>query len=189
MTASRPRRQSHDCLSEISPSQKERMVRALHLEGRVVGFLGDGINDSPALKAADVGISVDMQSISQGSADMILLEKSDRGSSRASSKDEGFSAASQRTSRWARVPISATCSASLAPACSCRSCGWRRLGPHQQSAVRFFADSYSDRQGRRGIYSRAAPLGYQQHIQIHGLCWSHQLDIRLCNLRDDAVRI
>src|SRR5581483_3076466 len=57
--------------------QKERVVRALHAKGRVVGFLGDGINDSPALKVADVGISVDTAvDIAKESADIILLEKS-----------------------------------------------------------------------------------------------------------------
>ncbi len=63
--------------AKLAPAQKERIVRALHLKGHVVGFLGDGINDSPALKAADVGISVDTAvDIAKESADIILLEKS-----------------------------------------------------------------------------------------------------------------
>jgi Mg2+-importing ATPase len=63
--------------AKLTPAQKERIVRVLHLEGHVVGFLGDGINDSPALKAADVGISVDTAvDIAKESADVILLEKS-----------------------------------------------------------------------------------------------------------------
>ena len=63
--------------AKLTPSQKERIVQALHRKGRVVGFLGDGINDSPALKAADVGISVDTAvDIAKESADIILLEKS-----------------------------------------------------------------------------------------------------------------
>ena len=45
--------------AKLSPPQKARVIAALHKGGHVVGFLGDGINDSPALKAADVGISVD----------------------------------------------------------------------------------------------------------------------------------
>jgi len=62
--------------AKLTPVQKERIVRALHLQGHVVGFLGDGINDSPALKAADVGISVDTAvDIAKESADIILLEK------------------------------------------------------------------------------------------------------------------
>jgi Mg2+-importing ATPase len=63
--------------AKLNPAQKERVVRALHARGHVVGFLGDGINDSPALKAADVGISVDTAvDIAKESADIILLEKS-----------------------------------------------------------------------------------------------------------------
>jgi Mg2+-importing ATPase len=63
--------------AKLTPAQKERLVRALHARGHVVGFLGDGINDSPALKAADVSISVDTAvDIAKESADIILLEKS-----------------------------------------------------------------------------------------------------------------
>jgi Mg2+-importing ATPase len=63
--------------AKLNPAQKERVVKALHAKGHVVGFLGDGINDSPGLKAADVGISVDTAvDIAKESADIILLEKS-----------------------------------------------------------------------------------------------------------------
>ena len=61
----------------IRRSQKATVIEALHRTGHVVGFLGDGINDGPALKAADVGISVDTAvDIAKESADIILLEKS-----------------------------------------------------------------------------------------------------------------
>ncbi|QKE39255.1 magnesium-translocating P-type ATPase [Ferrovum myxofaciens] len=63
--------------AKLSPAQKARVIKALHLRGHVVGFMGDGINDGPALKAADVGISVDTAvDIAKESADIILLEKS-----------------------------------------------------------------------------------------------------------------
>jgi P-type Mg2+ transporter len=63
--------------AKLTPAQKEQVVRALHAKGHVAGFLGDGINDSPALKVADVGISVDTAvDIAKESADIILLEKS-----------------------------------------------------------------------------------------------------------------
>jgi Mg2+-importing ATPase len=45
--------------ARLSPAHKERVIRALRGKGHVVGFMGDGINDAPALRAADVGISVD----------------------------------------------------------------------------------------------------------------------------------
>jgi P-type Mg2+ transporter len=61
----------------LSPSDKQRIITALRSKGHVVGFLGDGINDSPALRTADVGISVDTAvDIAKEAADAILLEKS-----------------------------------------------------------------------------------------------------------------
>ncbi|HLY56130.1 MAG TPA: magnesium-translocating P-type ATPase, partial [Stellaceae bacterium] len=63
--------------AKLSPTQKAAVIDALHRRGHVVGFLGDGINDGPALKAADVGVSVDTAvDIAKDSADIILLEKS-----------------------------------------------------------------------------------------------------------------
>ena len=63
--------------ARLSPAHKQRIIRVLRERGHVVGFMGDGINDAPALKAADVGISVDSAvDIAKESADIILLEKS-----------------------------------------------------------------------------------------------------------------
>jgi Mg2+-importing ATPase len=63
--------------ARLSPADKERIIRALQSKKHVVGFMGDGINDAPALRAADVGISVDSAvDIAKEAADMILLEKS-----------------------------------------------------------------------------------------------------------------
>jgi P-type Mg2+ transporter len=65
-----------DIFAEIEPNQKERLIRALRKGGNVVGFLGDGINDASALRAADVGISVDgAVDVAKEASDMILLEK------------------------------------------------------------------------------------------------------------------
>ena len=62
--------------ARLSPLQKERVIHALHRNNHTVGYLGDGINDAPALKAADVGISVNNAvDIAKESADMILLQK------------------------------------------------------------------------------------------------------------------
>src|SRR5438132_3055898 len=62
--------------ARLSPAHKERVVRALQRNGHVVGFMGDGINDASALRAADVGVSVDNAvDIAKESADLILLEK------------------------------------------------------------------------------------------------------------------
>lgn len=63
--------------ARLLPIQKERVILALQKGGHIVGFLGDGINDAPALKAADVGISVDNAAdIAKETADMIMLKKS-----------------------------------------------------------------------------------------------------------------
>jgi P-type Mg2+ transporter len=63
-----------DLFVEVDPAQKERIVRALQRTGHAVGYLGDGINDAPALHAADVGISVDQAvDVARESADIVLL--------------------------------------------------------------------------------------------------------------------
>jgi P-type Mg2+ transporter len=63
--------------ARLSPAHKQRIIKALQSKHHVVGFLGDGINDAPALRVADVGISVDSAvDIAKESADLILLEKS-----------------------------------------------------------------------------------------------------------------
>jgi P-type Mg2+ transporter len=64
-----------DCFAEVDPAQKERIVRALQRTGHAVGYLGDGINDAPALHAADVGISVEQAvDVARESADLVLLQ-------------------------------------------------------------------------------------------------------------------
>jgi Mg2+-importing ATPase len=62
--------------ARMSPAHKRRVIQMLRSKGHVVGFMGDGINDAPALRAADIGISVDTATdIAKESADLILLEK------------------------------------------------------------------------------------------------------------------
>ena len=74
--AALPARASNtDIFAEIEPSQKERIVRALRKAGHVVGYLGDGINDTPALHAADVSISVQgAVDAAKEAADIVLLD-------------------------------------------------------------------------------------------------------------------
>jgi Mg2+-importing ATPase len=75
-TFARTARESN-VFARLSPLQKEAIIDALRAQGNTVGFLGDGINDAPALKAADVGISVDTAvDVAKESADIILLERS-----------------------------------------------------------------------------------------------------------------
>jgi len=65
-----------DVFCRVSPSQKCRVLRALRQRGRVVGFLGDGVNDAPALHEADVGISVESAvDVAKEAADLILMRR------------------------------------------------------------------------------------------------------------------
>lgn len=65
-----------DIFAEIDPNQKESIIAALRRRGHVVGYLGDGINDAPALHEADIGISVDgAVDVAREAADMILLKR------------------------------------------------------------------------------------------------------------------
>lgn len=65
-----------DIFAEIDPQQKERIVRALQHRGHAVAYMGDGINDAPALHAADVGVSVDQAvDVARETADIVLLER------------------------------------------------------------------------------------------------------------------
>ena len=62
--------------AEVDPNQKERIISALRKSGHVVGYMGDGINDAPALHAADVGISVENAvDVAKEAADFVLLEQ------------------------------------------------------------------------------------------------------------------
>ena len=62
--------------AEVEPNQKNRIIQALKRAGNVVGYIGDGINDAPALHTADVGISVDgAVDVAKEAADIVLLEK------------------------------------------------------------------------------------------------------------------
>jgi Mg2+-importing ATPase len=65
-----------DIFCRVTPAQKNRVILALRRRGRTVGFLGDGINDAPALHSADVGVSVDSAvDVAKDAADLILLDQ------------------------------------------------------------------------------------------------------------------
>ena len=67
---------AYDAFAHLTPDQKEAIIKGLRALGNVVGFMGDGINDAAAMKAADVGVSVDTAvDVAKESADIILLEK------------------------------------------------------------------------------------------------------------------
>ncbi|HEU5058953.1 MAG TPA: HAD-IC family P-type ATPase, partial [Kofleriaceae bacterium] len=65
-----------DLFVEVDPHQKERIIRSLRKTGHVVGFLGDGVNDAPAMHAADTSLSVDSAvDVAREAADFVLLER------------------------------------------------------------------------------------------------------------------
>jgi P-type Mg2+ transporter len=67
----------YNVFAKLAPLQKEKVISTLRQAGHVVGYMGDGINDSPSLRAADVGISVDSAvDVAKEAADIVLLEKS-----------------------------------------------------------------------------------------------------------------
>uniref|UniRef100_UPI00307F1932 magnesium-translocating P-type ATPase n=1 Tax=Ignavibacterium sp. TaxID=2651167 RepID=UPI00307F1932 len=69
--------QHYNVFAKLSPMQKEKVILSLRQAGHVVGYMGDGINDSPSMRAADVGISVDSAvDVAKEAADIVLLEKS-----------------------------------------------------------------------------------------------------------------
>ena len=71
-----------DIFAEIEPNQKEQIILALRKAGYGVGYIGDGINDAPALHAADASISVDTATdVVKEAADIVLLEKDLKGTS------------------------------------------------------------------------------------------------------------
>jgi Mg2+-importing ATPase len=80
-----------DLFARVSPDQKLRIVRALKARGHTVGFIGDGINDAPAIRTADVGLSVDgATDVAREASDMIMLRPTCRSLPTASSKGGGL---------------------------------------------------------------------------------------------------
>jgi Mg2+-importing ATPase len=114
--------------ARLSPAHKERVIRALRVKGHVVGFMGDGINDAPALKAADVGISVDTATdIAKESADLILLEKDLTVLEGGVVEGRKVFANILKYIRMGASSTSATCLAFWGPAPSCLFCRWRQF--------------------------------------------------------------
>jgi len=68
--------QDVDLFARVSPDQKTRIIRALQARGHTVGFIGDGVNDAPAIRAAEVGVSVDSATdVARSAADIIMLSQ------------------------------------------------------------------------------------------------------------------
>jgi len=95
--------------ARVDPDQKLQVIRALRESGHVVGYMGDGINDAPALHVADVGISVDNATdVARSAADIILLEPSLAAISQGVTEGRRTFANTLKYIRWAPAPTSAT---------------------------------------------------------------------------------
>ncbi len=176
-------------LAKLSPAQKARVIKALHLRGHVVGFLGDGINDGPALKAADVGISVDTAvDIAKESADIILLEKSllvlEQG------VVEGrrvFGNITKYIKMGASSNFGNMFSVLGASAFLPVPADGAGADSGQQPALRLLADDGRHRHRRRGLSQAAAAVGHRQHRPLHAVHRADQLAVRLRHVRRAAV--
>ena len=177
--------------AKLSPAQKARIIDALHRKGHVVGFLGDGINDGPALKAADVGISVDTAvDIAKESADIILLEKS------LLVLEEGVLEGRKvfgNIIKYIKMGASSNFGNMFSvlgrqhfPAVPADGAD---PGADQQPALRLLADDHPDRRRGRGVLAAAARAGTSATSRVHALHRADQLDLRLRHVLHDALRV
>jgi P-type Mg2+ transporter len=152
----------------LARAQKARR-QALQKKGHVVGFMGDGINDAPALRAADVGISVDNAvDIAKESADMILLEKS------LMVLEEGVLEGRKvfvNILKYIRMGASSNFGNMFSVLGASAWFPFLPMQPHpgadQQPALRFFAGADSHRQRRRAADRQAAPVEHGGNRQVH----------------------
>ena len=167
--------------AKLSPTQKATVIEALRRAGHVVGFLGDGINDGPALKAADVGISVDTAvDIAKESADIILLEKS------LLVLDEGVIEGRKvfgNIIKYIRMGASSNFGNMFSVIGASAWLPFLPMAPVQILTNNLLYDfsqtAIPDRQRRRRVSCQAAPLGDRQHRSLHAVHRADQLDLRL----------
>ena len=130
-----------DIFVKLSPDQKEQVVRELRRQGHVVGFIGDGINDAPALKAADVGISVDSAvDVAKEAGTSFSLKRTCWSLKKASWRAGGSLPILSNISGWAQAPTSAICSAWWGPVTFSRSCPCSRCRSLPTTCCTIFPD-------------------------------------------------
>jgi hypothetical protein len=154
----------------LSPPQKAKVIEALHRKGHVVGYLGDGINDGPALKVADVGISVDTAvDIAKETADIILLEKN------LLVLDEGVIEGRRifaNITKYIKMGASSNFGNMFSVLGASIFLPFLPMAPIQVLT------------NNPGVTEK---VGHQQHIQIHDIYRANQLDLRLRHLWHDVV--
>ena len=148
--------------ARLSPAHKQRIVKALQEKGHTVGFMGDGINDAPALHAADVGVSVDNAvDIAKKSADVILLEKSLMVLEEGVLEGRKVFVNILNTSAWAPARISEHVQRDRRQRLASFRADGSHSSAHQQSALRLFPGANPDRQRWPATDSKAAALAYR----------------------------
>ena len=175
--------------ARLSPAHKQRIIRALQSKGHVVGFLGDGINDSPALRTADVGISVDSAvDIAKEAADIILLEKS------LMVLEEGVLEGRKvfaNILKYVRMGASSNFGNMFSVLGASAFVPYPADGADpdsdQQSALRFLAGAHSGRRRRPRADRQAASLAHGRDRPVHPLRRPVQFGLRLHDVLDDAV--
>ena len=180
-----------DLFVEIDPQQKERIVRALQRTGHSVGYLGDGINDAPALHAADVGISVEQAvDVARESADIILLNR-DLDVLRSGVEDGRRTFAN--TLKYISITTSANFGNMVSMALATPLLPFLPLAAKQILLNNFLSDVPSiaissdnvDPETRHA----AAALEHQGHPALHDRLRADQLGLRSADVRDLAARL
>ena len=183
--------ETHDVFAKLTPAHKERIVRLLKANGHAVGFLGDGINDAPALRAADIGISVDTGvDIAKEAADIILLEKS------LMVLEEGVVEGRKTFANMLKY-IKMTASSNFGNVFSVLVASafipFLPMLPIQlagaEPALRHLADRHPVRRRGRGAAASAAALEPGRHRPFHGVLRPDQLDLRHHHFLRDVVRV
>ena len=180
-----------DVFARLSPAHKQRIVQALQHKGHVVGFMGDGINDAPALRAADVGISVDTAvDIAKESADVILLEKSLHGAGgRRAGGAQGLRQHPQVHPHGRQLQLRQHVQRDRRQRLAALRAHGPHPDPHQQPALRLLPGADPHRQRRPAADRQAPALEHGRDRQVHPLHRPHQLDLRLHHLLRDVVRL
>ena len=178
-----------DLFVEIDPQQKERIVRALQRTGHSVGYLGDGINDAPALHAADVGISVEEAvDVARESADIILLSRDlDVLAQRRRGRQADLRQHAQIHLDHHQRELREHGEHGAGDAAASVPAAGGQADPAEQLSLRRAVDRDLERQRRSGPRLAASALEHQGHSALHDRLRADQLGLRSADVRGAAA--
>ena len=185
------RAEETDLFVEVDPNQKERIILALKKTGHVVGFLGDGVNDAPAMHAADTSLSVDQAvDVAKEAADFVLLER-DLDVIRGGVEEGRKTFAN--TLKYILTTTSANLGNMISMAVASLVLPFLPLLAGQILLNNFLSDIPGGGPGRGqrrpGDGRAPAALGHAVHRPLHGRLRHRQLGLRLPDLRRPSHRI